>query len=107
MNEFAHRLKQARAEKGWNQELLAEAMGISQGAISQFEKGLRLPTPANITKFAEVLDVSRDSLIGEEQMESERVKLMRSIQTLSSESLKKIDEYVKLVKLSEDNSKKT
>ena len=106
MTKFSERLRQARLEKGWNQEQLAEAMELSQSAISQFEKGLRLPTPANITKFSEILGVSRDALVGEEEMMTEKVKLMRSIQSLSPIGLKRVEDYVSLVKKSEGPSEK-
>ena len=106
MTNFAEKLRQARQDKGWNQDQLAEAMNLSQSAISQFEKGLRIPTPANITKFSELLGVSKDSLIGEEEMMSEKVKLMRSIQSLSSDGLKKVEDYVNMVKKTEEPPKK-
>jgi transcriptional regulator with XRE-family HTH domain len=106
MTKFSERLRQARQEKGWNQEQLAEAMDLSQSAISQFEKGLRIPTPANITKFSEILGVSRDTLVGEEEMMTEKVKLMRSIQSLSPDGLKRVEDYVSLVKKSEGPSEK-
>jgi transcriptional regulator with XRE-family HTH domain len=106
MTKFSERLRQTRQEKGWNQEQLAEAMDLSQSAISQFEKGLRIPTPANITKFSEILGVSRDTLVGEEEMMTEKVKLMRSIQSLSPDGLKRVKDYVSLVKKSEGPSEK-
>jgi Predicted transcription factor, homolog of eukaryotic MBF1 len=105
MKNFAERLRQARQDKGWNQDDLAKAVELSQGAISQFEKGLRIPTPANITKFSEILGVNRDVLVGEEEMSSDRVRLMRSIQTLSSEELKVVEGVVKMIKKNEPPSK--
>lgn len=101
MTNFAEKLREARQVKGWNQLDLAEAVGLTQGAISQFEKGLRIPTPANIEKFSHALGVSKDYLIGEEEMTSERVRLMRNIQSLSKDSLKKVEDYVNLIKKAE------
>ena len=74
--EFAERLKQARINKGMSQGDLAVAMNLTQGSISHFEKGLRLPTPANIDKFVEVLGISREDLVGtvEADVETERVR---------------------------------
>lgn len=98
MTNFSEKLKEARQNKGWNQEEFAEKVSLSQGAISQFEKGLRIPTPANIEKFAKILEVSKDYLIGDEVLTSERVRLMRSIQTLSSEELKVVEGVVNMIK---------
>lgn len=106
MTNFAEKLREARQNKGWNQLDLANAVGLSQGAISQFEKGLRIPTPANIEKFSKALAVSKDFLIGEEEMTSERVRLMRSIQSLSKDNLKRVEDFVNLVKKAEDPLKK-
>lgn len=97
---FGDRLKEARIQKGWNQGELAEAMTLTQASISQFEKGQRLPTPNNINKFAEVLGVSRDFLAGENEGEFEKEMLMRNLKNLTPESLKKINEYVDLIKKS-------
>ena len=104
MPEFANRLKKARVEKGMTQEELAKAMNLTQASISQFEKGQRLPTPMNITKFAEVLGVSRQSLAGEHEGKFEKQILMRNIKPLSPESIGKINEYVEFIK-SQENRK--
>lgn len=106
MSEFAENLKKARVDKGWNQGQLAEAMGVSQTAISQFEKGSRFPTPSNIKKFSDILGVSSDFLLGDEDMANERVKLMRSMHGLSAEGLKKVEEYIQMVKKFEEPKKK-
>jgi Zn-dependent peptidase ImmA (M78 family)/DNA-binding transcriptional regulator YdaS (Cro superfamily) len=42
---------------------LAAALGVTQPAISQWEKGLRVPDPDQIHKIAQALDVLSESLI--------------------------------------------
>ncbi len=98
MAEFGERLKKARIQKGLNQQQLAEAMELTQASISQFEKGQRLPTTKNIEKFAKVLNVPREFLAGENKGAFEKEILMRNLKNLSPESLKKINEYIDLVK---------
>lgn len=95
---FGERLKEARARKGLNQEQLAEAMGLTQASISQFEKGQRLPTPKNIDKFAEVLGVPREILAGDNEGEFEKEMLMRNLKTLSPESIRMINQLVENLK---------
>lgn len=105
MNDFAERLKRARAQKGISQEELAKAMNLTQGSISQFEKGLRLPTPLNIEKFCEILGVPKETLIGEEEqasLDNERVRLMRNIQSLPSEKIKMLNEIAEGFKAKEE-----
>ncbi|PIR83899.1 hypothetical protein COU18_01950 [Candidatus Kaiserbacteria bacterium CG10_big_fil_rev_8_21_14_0_10_51_14] len=101
MPEFGERLRKARVEKGMNQEELASAMGLTQASISQFEKGLRMPTPTNIRKFAQILGVREEELAGEDRGEFEKALLMRNIRDLSPDSLSKINEYAAMIKRDE------
>jgi hypothetical protein len=41
-------------------------------------------------------------LVGEEEMITERVRLMRRIQSLSKDSLRKVEDFVTLVKKAEE-----
>lgn len=100
MAEFGDRLKKAREQKVWNQEQLAQAMDLTQASISQFEKGQRLPTPNNIDKFAEVLGVTRELLAGGNEGDFETQMLMRNIKNLSQEDLRKVNEWVEILKKS-------
>jgi transcriptional regulator with XRE-family HTH domain len=101
MAKFGDRLKEARTNKGWNQDKLAEAMELTQASISQFEKGLRLPTPKNIEKFARVLEVPREYFAGKNQGAFEKEMLLRNLNNLSPDSIKKINDYAELIKKSE------
>lgn len=104
MAEFGNRLREARLRKDLSQNELADAMGLTQASISQFEKGQRLPTPANITKLSAILDVPRDFLAGEDKGEFEKALLMRNIKQLTPESIKKINEFAEFIK-SQERSK--
>lgn len=52
---FADRLKTARLATGMNQTKFGAFFGLSQGAISNYELGIREPTLANIVRFAQKL----------------------------------------------------
>ena len=101
MSEFGERLRQARIDRGMNQEELAGVMGLTQASISQFEKGLRMPTPANIRKFAQILNIHEEDLAGQNQGEFEKTLLMRNIRGLSPDSINKINEYAAMIKRDE------
>lgn len=103
MSTFGERLKKAREQAGINQIELAERMGITQASISQYEKGLRIPTPKNIEKFTVVLGVSKEDLAGGNNAKFEQEMLMRNLKNLTPQSLKKINEYVELLKSAEKN----
>ncbi len=101
MSEFGEKLKKIRLERKMNQIELAEKMGMKQASISQFENGQRLPTPANIKKLASILEVSVEYLAGKSDGKFERELLMRNIQGLSPETLRKINDIAEAFKKSE------
>ena len=57
---FARALKVKRAEKGWNQSELAEASGVSLGAIARYEMGANKPTFETVCEIADALDCDTD-----------------------------------------------
>lgn len=58
------RIKEARESRGMNQAQLAQKAGITPAAISQIEKGERVPTTPVLKRIADVLQVSLDFLAG-------------------------------------------
>ena len=57
------RIKEARKEKGFTQERLAERLDISVEFVGQIERGLKLPSMQVFIKLIEVLNVSADYLL--------------------------------------------
>jgi transcriptional regulator with XRE-family HTH domain len=109
MNDFGQKLRELRVDKGISQDDLARKMNLTQGSISQFEKGLRLPTPLNIEKLCGILGVSRESLVGKEEQKSvdvERVRLMRNIQSLPAENLKTLNEVAEAMRGKPEKNRK-
>lgn len=61
---FGKRLRQARLERKYSMEFVAEKIGITRNGYGNYELGIRdLPTPT-IYKLARILDVSLDWLFG-------------------------------------------
>ena len=58
------KIHETRIRKEMNQSQLAEKAGITPAAVSQIEKGLRVPTTPVLHKIAGVLEVSLDYLTG-------------------------------------------
>ena len=58
------RITETRETQGMNQAELAEKAGVTPAAISQIEKGTRVPTIPVLQRIANVLGVSLDYLIG-------------------------------------------
>ena len=59
---FGQRLREARLSKGWTQQALAEALGVTREAIAIWEGG-GTPTMKNACALANVLHVTIDSLV--------------------------------------------
>ena len=56
-------IKQARERLGMTQEQLAKALGVTQGAVSQWEMGITHPGFESLRKLAAALGVTVDELI--------------------------------------------
>lgn len=61
---FSKRLKQLREEKGYNQEYVAEYLGVKQQTYSRYENNVTEPDINTIIKLATLFDVSSDYLLG-------------------------------------------
>jgi len=57
-------LKEFRENKGYTQEKVAEALGITQGAVSQWENGSSTPSVSALKKLAGLYNCTVDSLLG-------------------------------------------
>ncbi len=61
--EFGQRLFRAMQAKGWNQSQLARYAGLQRDNVSTYMRGKSLPTPANLKKLSDILDVSAEELL--------------------------------------------
>ena len=59
-------LKSRRKALGLNQTALAEAVGVTPGAVSQWASGLTNPTLEMLVKIAAVLQCTVDELLHDE-----------------------------------------
>ena len=59
-------IKEQRIALGITQEQLAKQLGVTQGAIAQWEKGVTNPSFKMLPRLAEALGISVDKLFGKE-----------------------------------------
>ena len=64
------RIAKARKERGLTQLELAEQMGVTDKAVSKWERDLSCPDVASLPKLAGILGLSVDELIGDGKKES-------------------------------------
>jgi len=70
MADFATRLRELRTRRGLRQVDLAEAMGVAQTTIANYEKKLRFPDERLLGRFADFFGVGMDYLLGRSASES-------------------------------------
>ena len=62
---FAKKLKEARMAVGMTQVELADAMGVSEGTIGNYEMGIRVPDANAISRITTALGVTASYLLGD------------------------------------------
>ena len=63
-NTFGEKIKLLREAKGWRQDELAQKVGINREALSSIENNHRQIKADELSRFADVLGVSADQLLG-------------------------------------------
>ena len=71
MGEFSDALKSIRERNGWTLDEMAKRLNTTKQALSRYERGERTPKITVAAKFAEILDVPLESLIGYEYHEED------------------------------------
>jgi transcriptional regulator with XRE-family HTH domain len=64
LTHFGERLKSLREARGWSQQQLADAAGVSQVGLSKWERGLREPLWSAVIRLAAALDVNLEVFDG-------------------------------------------
>jgi transcriptional regulator with XRE-family HTH domain len=57
------RIRTVRRERGWTQDQLANAVGVSRSAVAQWETGRAGQVTGNLTRIAATLDVGVEFLM--------------------------------------------
>src|SRR5580700_8500478 len=57
------RIRASREDRGWTQDQLANAVGVSRSAVAQWETGRAGQVTTNLTRIAEVLEVGVEYLM--------------------------------------------
>ena len=108
------RITQARDQQGMNQAELAEKAGVTPAAISQIEKGTRIPTIPVLHRIADVLGVSLDYLSGKtdrselhDLLQHEEVKAFyRGFESLHNDDKEIIKNHIEFLKSKYRSNKK-
>lgn len=104
-------LRALRIARGMSQQQLADAIGVTQQAIHQYETDKVEPDIENLKRIAATLDVSIDHLVGTEN------KKRSALLTVSETEFKMVEKYrslnasdkkyiIRLIDLMQDNETK-
>lgn len=100
---FCDRLKKSRTKKGFSQQELASKLNITDGTVSNYEKGVAFPRWDKIKLLCEVLDVDPNYLFWDDLSVSLKSKIIESKVTTRDDSLlsglnergkQKVKEYI-------------
>ena len=93
-------IRAMRREKGFTQEQLAEAMGVSTASVSKWETGVAMPELGMLAALADFFEVSVDALIGHTVGKAQLEEAIASIKelSLSGEDIKAIEQAEKLLR---------
>ena len=72
-NDIGRRLKQFRIQLGMTQVEVAEALGIEQSLVSDYERGILRLHGALVAGFAKVLRVTSDEILGLQKTNGNRL----------------------------------
>lgn len=93
---FGDRLKEARIAKGLKQSELSLKIGLSKGAVSNYEVGISFPTIETLYKLFEILEVDPNFLFQDEIGNNKSNKSFLSIKERNLiENYNRLDEHGK------------
>ena len=67
VNQVSHMLKEARIRKNFTQSALAEQLGVTYQAVSNWERGESVPDISNLARLCNLLELDLYQLVGAEQ----------------------------------------
>lgn len=101
----AMRLREAMANKGWRQQDLANASGVSKSNISHYVNGNHVPDSFMAWKLAQALDVQPDWIMGLDEAQDyivvERTPLIDIIQDMDASQQRRLYEYARSLYMKE------
>lgn len=89
-NSFESRLKELRTEFGLAQDKLAEKINYSKAIVSEWERGIKIPSATAIVTLATFFNVTTDYLLGRENFEGNIITVSPG---LTDEEQRLIDYY--------------
>lgn len=101
--EIANRLQKLRKEKGYSQEELADALGISRQAVSKWERAESSPDTDNLIILARLYNMSLDELLYDSESDEEIKQRIEDKESSKKDGLYITDDEGQTLKLGKDS----
>ena len=88
-------LKDIRIKNKYNQEDIAEQLGVTKQTISNWEKGKRTPDINSLIKLANIYQVTLDTLAGSDKR-NENIELLNIILNMNEDKRSKLLNFLKV-----------
>ncbi|MCR5754157.1 MAG: helix-turn-helix domain-containing protein [Acetatifactor sp.] len=94
-NKVAENIRVARTKKNMTQMNLADEMGVSYQAVSNWERGNSMPDISKLPELCKILDIRFEELVGEKTEETEIAgRLMKEDEEVTLEEMSKVAQLV-------------
>ncbi|MBR6484155.1 MAG: helix-turn-helix transcriptional regulator [Clostridiales bacterium] len=90
-----HLITELRKEKGMTQKQLADALNVTDKAVSKWERGLSFPDVSMLEPISELLDVSILEILEGERAGKDGTMSREEVQNLISESVEMSEEEMR------------
>jgi transcriptional regulator with XRE-family HTH domain len=97
MDKVAGKIKEARLTKNMTQMQLADEMGVSYQAVSNWERGNSMPDISKLGELSKVLDISIDTLLGISQKTDVVKKIMNGEEGELHLTMSELQEVIPIV----------
>lgn len=102
---IANRLRQLRNEFGFNQQDIADRLGMKRASYAKYELGNTSPPQDKLIELADIFDVSIDYLVGRTNVRKldlpvnvSALQMAQEIDQLNDEQQEQLSKYIEFVK---------
>lgn len=88
-------LRDIRMKNNYNQEYVANKLGVTKQTISNWEKGKRSPDIDSLIKLANLYEVTLDTLTGSDKR-NECIELLNIISNMNEDKRSKLLNFLKV-----------
>ena len=88
-------IAQLRKEKGLTQKQLADALNVTDKAVSKWERGLSFPDISMLEPIAEILDISIMEILAGAKQDKDRTMTCEDASKMIKESVELGDEQIR------------